>query len=91
MPKPRVTIENWGVVQNVISQGFGELYPGNRLTGYVLGHTYLPNTKRIFTSPILRIDSSQGVVETLNTMYQLGQPSDEYNSWSTKRRVATAA
>lgn len=91
MPKPRVTIENWGVVKNVISQGFEELHPGNRLTGYVLGHTNLPNTKRIFTSPILSIDLSQGVVETLNTMYQLGETSDEYKSWSTKRSAAIAA
>ena len=91
MPKPLVTIENWGVVQNVISQGFEELHPGNRLTRYVLGHTNLPYTKRIFTSPILSVDLSQGVVETLNTMYQLGETSDEYRSWNTKRRAAAAA
>jgi hypothetical protein len=91
MPKPRVTIENWGVVQNIISLSFEELHPGNRLTGYVLGHPSLPNTTRIFTSPILSIDLSQGVVETLNTMYQLGETSDEYKSWRTQRGAAAAA
>jgi len=33
----------------------------------------------------------QGVVETVNTMYLLGEMSDEYRSWSTKRSTAAAA
>ena len=88
MPKPLVTIENWGVVQDVISRGFEELHPGNRLTGYVLGHSNLPSTKRIFTSPIMSVDLSERVVETVNSIYQLGKISDEYKSWTAKRKAA---
>lgn len=83
MPKPRVTIENWGVVRSAILQSFEKLLPGNRLTGYVCGHANLPNTMRVYTSPIVSIDWSQGLVETFNTMYQLGEASDEYKSWTT--------
>jgi len=44
----------------------------------------------VYTSPILSVDFSQGVVETLNTTYRLGEPSDEYKSWFNKRRVTAA-
>jgi len=88
MSKPEVTIENWGVVENVSSQCFEELHPGNRLVGYVLGHARLPNTKLVYTSQIVSVDLSDGVVETHNTMYRLGEPSKEYKSWECKRKTA---
>jgi hypothetical protein len=91
MQKPLVTIENWGVVESVISYGFEELQPGNRLTGFVLGHANLPNTKLVFTSPILTVDLGEGVVETLNTMYKLGEANDEYKAWAHKRKASIAA
>lgn len=81
MPKPLVTIENWVVVHSAVSRSFDELRPGNRLTGYVFGHAKFPNTKRVCTSPIVSVDLSQAVVETLNTMYRLGEASNEYKSW----------
>jgi len=89
MPKPLVAIENWAVVQSVISETFKELRPGTRLRGYVIGHATLPNTKLVYTSPILNIDLSEGVVETHNTLYQLGHASDDYKSW--ERRTISAA
>ncbi len=88
MSKPYVTVEKWSVVQDVVAQGFEELKPGNRLTGYVLGHANLPNTKLVYTSPIMGVDLDQGIVETHNTMYRLGTASDEYQSWQNKRRAA---
>ena len=91
MPKPAVTIENWGVVQNVSSQSFVELHEGNRLMGNVLGHAHFPNSKLVFTSPIVQVDLDQGVVETCNTVYRLGEASEEYKSWEYKRRASAAA
>jgi hypothetical protein len=92
MQKPLVTIEKWVVVRSVISESFEELQPGNRLLGYVLGHPNLPHTKLVCTSPIQSVDFSQGgVVETLNTLYRLGEPSDDYKSWYYKRKSSTAA
>ena len=89
MPKPLVTIENWGVVRSVVSPSFEELHPGNHLMGHVLGHPNLHYSKLVYTSPILSVDFSQGtVIETLNTVYRLGEPSDEYKSWCSKRRLA---
>lgn len=85
MPKPLVTIENWGVVHSAVSRSFEELRPGNRLTGYVFGHAMFPSTKRVCTSLIVSVDLSQGVVETLNTIYRLGEPSDAYKSWEHER------
>ena len=91
MQKPLVTIEDWGVVENVISHGFEELQPGNHLTGFVIGHTNLPRSKRVFTSSIVTVDVSQALVETQNTMYHLGEASEEYKAWERKRKGPIAA
>jgi len=91
MQKPVATIENWAVVQSIFCQGFEQLSPGNRLTGHVLGHANLPSTTRIYTSPIVSVDFRQRIVETRNTIYRLGEASDEYKSWRHKREVAAAA
>jgi hypothetical protein len=51
------------------------------LTGTLFGHTNLPDTNFIFTSPIIDVDSDKGVVQTRNTIYQLGEASEEYKTW----------
>lgn len=89
MSKPIVTIEDWEVVQSPTCQAFEELHPGNRLTGYVHGHAKLPHTKRVYTSAIVGINLGEGVVETLNTKYLLGEASDEYKAWEHKRKSDT--
>ncbi|HLH33815.1 MAG TPA: hypothetical protein VKX41_04025 [Alloacidobacterium sp.] len=91
MQKPEVLIENWGVVEDVSSQGFAELSPGNRLVGNVLGHTRFPNSKIIYTSPILSIHWNEGRVETLNTMYRLGEINSDYKTWEGKQKTSNAA
>ena len=79
MRKPLVAIENWAVVDSVVSPGFEELKPGKHLTGNVLGHASVRNTKFVYTSRIVNVYN--GIVETLNTLYQLGDPSEEYKAW----------
>lgn len=88
MPKPIVTIEHWGVVRSVISPTYDELQPGKHLTGHVLSHANFRCNTLVYTSPIVSVDFNQGVVETLNTTYRLGEPSDEYKSWLNKRIAA---
>jgi hypothetical protein len=88
MRKPLVAIENWAVVDSVLSPGFQELRPGKHLMGNVLGHASLRNTKFIYTSRIVNV--YPGVVETLNTLYQLGEPSEEYKAWERERDRAAA-
>ena len=90
MRKPVATIENWAVLRSAMSQSFEELHPGNCLTGYVLGHANLPTTTIVYTSPIVSFDLSQGVVETRNTLYRLGEASDEYKSWDRRRKAVAA-
>jgi hypothetical protein len=82
-----VSIENWAVVENVLAQNYQELEPGNHLTGYVFGHATLPNATFIYTSPIVSIDRNKRLVETRNTIYQLGAISDEYEVWDNRRRA----
>jgi hypothetical protein len=89
MRKPVATIENWAVLHSVSSQSFEELHLGNCLTGYVHGHANLPNTI-VYTSPIVSFDLSQGVVETRNTLYRLGEASDAYKSWDRRRKAVAA-
>lgn len=90
MQKKIVRIENWSVVSSVIYDGFCELEPGRRLTGDVLGHTQLRNGL-IFTSAILNVDRRGGLVETRNTIYELGQVNPEYEQWLGAREKAHAA
>jgi hypothetical protein len=84
-----VAIENWAVVDSVLSSGFQELRPGTHLMGNVLGHASVRNTKLIYTSRIQNVYN--GVVETLNTLYQLGEPSEEYKAWEREKSSAVAA
>jgi hypothetical protein len=88
MRKPLVAIENWAVVDSVLAPGFQELRPGKHLMGNVLGHASLRKTKFIYTSRIVNVYG--GVVETLNTLYQLGEPSEEYKNWERERNSAAA-
>ena len=88
MPKPLVTIEKWAVVGSVIPQSFEDLHPGSHLIGYVFGHAHLHHSKLVYTSAILSVDVGERIVETMNTTYQLGEPSDEYKSWFDRRTAA---
>ncbi|MGA8109123.1 MAG: hypothetical protein WB974_06790 [Acidobacteriaceae bacterium] len=87
MEKRRAKIENWSVVGSVVLGGYRELEPGQRLTGQVLGHTNLPNGI-IYTSAILSIDWDNRLIETRNTVYELGDADPDYERWSADRRQA---
>jgi len=83
-------MEDWAVVLNVGSHGFGELGPGKRLMGYPLRHPHFTRSMLVFTSPILNVDLDQGVVETANGVYQLGEASSEYKSWVNISKASAA-
>jgi hypothetical protein len=72
MDKLSAKIENWAVVDNLIFHGFRKLEPGQRLTGYLMGHSDLPNGV-IYTAVIQSVDQANGLVETANSVYRLGQ------------------
>jgi hypothetical protein len=91
MSKTLVRIENWSVVGDLISENYRELQPGNHLAGYAFGHVNLPNTKFVYTSRIVSVDLSNGLVETLNTSYELGEINAEYKRWVCKRRAPAVA
>jgi hypothetical protein len=78
--KPIVRIENWSVVGSIIYYGYRKLEPGARLTGDVMGHANLRNGT-IYTSAILTIDLLKGLVETHNSIYSLGEVSEDYGRW----------
>ncbi len=91
MQKPLVNIEDWAVVQRAVALSYEQLQPGKRLIGRVVGHRALPNAEFIYTSPILSVDVNEGRVETRNTVYQLGRPSDAYKAWERERKLDAAA
>jgi hypothetical protein len=84
MDKLSAKIENWAVVDNLIFHGFRKLEPGQRLTGYLMGHADLPNGV-IYTAVIQRVDRANGVVETANSIYRLGQANEFYQQWTTQQ------
>jgi hypothetical protein len=91
MCQPLVILENWAVVDSVVSRSYQELRPGKHLTGTTFGHANLPDRNFIFTSPITDVDSDKRVVQTRNTIYQLGEASDEYKTWDRERKGSAAA
>lgn len=90
MAKRIVRLENWSVVSRVIFDGYRNLEPGQRLTGDVLGHANLRNGV-IYTSAILNVDRLSRMVETRNTIYELGQVAPEYEQWLAGQEGARAA
>jgi hypothetical protein len=80
--KPLVKLEDWAVVPEPNSGSYQALRPGNLLVGRAFGHQRIEKGKFIFTSPIVRVDTQQKVVETRNTLYSLGEASHEYEAWS---------
>ena len=87
MEKLSARIEQWSVVDNLIFNGFRDLEPGQRLTGYLMGHSNLPNGV-IYTSVIQNVDVANGLVEAGNTIYRLGRVSDDYERWLCDSRQA---
>lgn len=88
--KPIVRIENWSVVGSVVYYGFRNLEPGARLTGDVMGHANLRNGT-IYTSAILSIDLTNHLIETHNSIYRLGEVSEDYARWSREQAKTRAA
>lgn len=86
-----VILEKWAVVDSLVSRSYQELRPGKHLTGTIFGHPNLPDKNFVFTSPIIEIDSDKRVVQTRNTIYQLGEASDEYKTWDRQQRGPAAA
>lgn len=81
MDKLSAKIENWAVVDNLIFHGFRKLEPGQRLTGYLMGHSDLPNGV-IYTAVIQNVDLANGMVETANSVYRLGKVDETYQNWT---------
>ncbi len=90
MEKLSARIEHWSVIDNLIFNGFRDLEPGQRLTGYLMGHSNLPNGV-IYTSVIQNVDLANGLVDTGNTVYRLGRASDDYEQWRSDRSEAVPA
>ncbi len=89
MDKLSAKIENWAVVDNLIFHGFRKLEPGQRLTGYLMGHSDLPNGV-IYTAVIQSVDQANGLVETANSVYRLGQVNEFYQQWATEQKDEAA-
>jgi hypothetical protein len=87
MEKPTVRLENWTVLDS--SLNYGDLGPGNRLAGNAFGHADVDPGGFIYTSPILRVNEQ--LIETRNTVYELGESSDVYKTWKRKQNLERVA
>ena len=70
--KKRVNIENWSFGYDSIQDQTMRLY------GVVNGHDNIEDGHNISSSAILNIDYENCEVETLNTIYVLGEPDEDY-------------
>jgi hypothetical protein len=89
MRKREVTLENWAAVRSAHSPSFEDLQPGVHLMGNAVGHDDLSDLSVIYTSRILNVDNANGLVETSNTLYRLGQPHETYKAWQLEARNST--
>ena len=89
--KPSVRLEDWAVVPSANTGSYQELRPGNLLVGRAFGHQRIKTGMFIFTSPIVRIDTTNKIVETRNTCYSLGEASLEYKAWRREHGASAAA
>lgn len=87
--KPRVRIDNWSVVDDVISPAYRELVPGYRLSGFLLRDGEVP-CGLVYSSAILRVDAVASRVETAEAIYELGKMDRRYERWL-RRTVEDAA
>lgn len=88
--KPLVRIEDWSVVDDVVSPAYRDLAVGYRLTGMTSGDRNLP-CGLVYTSAILGIDPRQGLVETGNAVYQLGEIDRHYERWLVRQSLEVVA
>jgi hypothetical protein len=89
MRKREVTLEDWAAVRSAHSPSFEELQPGVHLMGNATGHEDLPGLSFIYTSSIVNVDNANGLVETSNTLYRLGQPHQTYKAWQLEAADST--
>lgn len=90
MEKLPIPIEHWGVVESASIVAWRALEPGHRLMGYVSTHSNLPGGL-ICTSPIVRVDEAEGLVETRNNVYRLGRRNEDYDQWLQRQSSPKAA
>jgi hypothetical protein len=86
-----VKLEDWAVVPSANPGSYEVLQPGNLLVGRAFGHQRIKPGMFIFTSPIVRMDITNQLVETRNTVYSLGEISKEYKTWLGQQPKQTAA
>jgi hypothetical protein len=91
MQKPSVRLEDWAVIPHLNSGNYQDLRPGNLLVGRAFGHQRIKKGMFIFSSPIVRVDHHNQIVETRNTFYCLGEPSHEYKAWRREQSSRNAA
>lgn len=90
LSKPPVVIQDWSVVDDVISPAYRDLAPGYRLTGTTFGSAG-SRWDLVYSSAILSVDEVRGLVETGNMVYQLGKIDEHYERWLIRRSLETAA
>jgi len=81
MRKREVTLENWAAVRSAHSPSFEALQPGVHLMGDAIGRQDSPGRTFIYTTTIVNVDDANGLAETSNTLYRLGQPHEAYKAW----------
>jgi len=89
--KPSVKLEDWAVVPGATIGTYGQLEAGNLLVGRAFGHQRINEGMFIVTSPIVRVDSENGIAETRNTSYSLGMAGHEYQAWTRDQTIVSAA
>lgn len=78
MGKKKVRIEEWGLIGELPTPYSAPELEEYMLTGKVYGHPNFSDGHSVRTSRIL--GALDGCVETMNTLYDLGEPSEEYKS-----------
>ena len=85
MEKPVVRLENWTVIDDLVPLNYEGLGTGKRLAGNAIGHADVAAGGFIYTPPIVQVNGR--LIETRNTVYELGEPSNVYKMWKRERHL----
>ncbi len=79
--KKECVIQDWAIQVDPFGKAdpytAPELIP-SVLTGKVFGHERIEDGHNIISSPIVKVDIENGIVETMNTVYRVGKKAEDY-------------
>jgi hypothetical protein len=74
-------IENWSISTDNSNSFLAPELRSRYLNGQVFGHSRFKDGVNVSTSALQELDMKSKIARTHNTVYELGEPSQQYVEW----------